>query len=430
MTGRGSKNGRAAGGPLPWFMWFLGALFFCYAFFQRVAPSVLVSDLMRDFGVGAAVLGNLSAFYFYAYAGTQLPLGVLVDTWGPRRILAGGALVCGLGTLMFATADTLGPAYLGRLLIGGGAGFAFVATMKLAGTWFPPRRFALMSGLAGMMGMAGAVAGQAPLAAVVAVFGWRDTLSASAVFGIALAVAIWLVVRDGDGPKAPPPTTGAGLLYGLRQVARNPQSWIIGTFSAALTANMSAFAVLWAVPYMMQAHELEMPVAAASVSLIMVGWAVGSPFLGWLSDHIRRRKPPMLLAAIGACASFTTLVYLPGVPLPAAQGLLFSIGFCACAMHLGFVAGSENNPPASAGVAIAFVNTVIMASGAAFQPLIGWLLDLGWDGRMEAGARIYATETFQAALLPLVVSNVVGILMVFLVRETNCRNVHRDGAVT
>jgi MFS family permease len=165
MTGRGSKSGRATVGPLPWFMWSLGALFFCYAFFQRVAPSVLVSDLMRDFGVGAAVLGNLSAFYFYAYAGMQLPLGVLVDNWGPRRILAGGALVCGLGTLMFATADTLGPAYLGRLLIGAGAGFAFVATMKLAGTWFPPRRFALMSGLTGMMGMAGAVAGQAPMAA-------------------------------------------------------------------------------------------------------------------------------------------------------------------------------------------------------------------------------------------------------------------------
>ena len=83
MTGRGSKNGRVAVGPLPWLMWSLGALFFCYAFFQRVAPSVLVGDLMRDFGVGAAVLGNLSAFYFYAYAGMQLPLGVLVDTWGP-----------------------------------------------------------------------------------------------------------------------------------------------------------------------------------------------------------------------------------------------------------------------------------------------------------------------------------------------------------
>ena len=423
MRGRDDSGRSAAVGLLPWFMWSLGALFFGYGFFQRVAPSIMVSDLMRDFAVGAAILGNLSAFYYYAYAGMQLPVGVLVDNWGPRRALAGGALVCGIGTLLFATAGTLGPAHLGRFLIGAGAGFAFVATLKLAATWFPSDRFALMSGLTSMMAMAGAIAGQAPLATMVAVFGWRDTLSTTAVFGIALAVPIWLVVRDGKGRETLPPTTTAGLLHGLRQVARTPQSWIVGTFSAALTANMSGFAVLWAVPYMMRAHMLERPLAAASVSMIMIGWAVGSPFLGWFSDHIRRRKPPMLLAAIGACAAFTTLVYLPGVPLPAAQGLLFLIGFCACAMHLGFVAGSENNPPAATGIAVAFVNTVIMVSGAAFQPLIGWLLDLNWDGRMEAGARVYTTENFQAAFLPLVVSNVVGILVVFLVRETHCRNI-------
>jgi MFS family permease len=96
-------------------------------------------------------------------------------------------------------------------------------------------------------------------------------------------------------------------------------------------------------------------------------------------------------------------------------------------MHLGFVAGSENNQPAATGVAIAFVNTVVMASGAVFQLVIGWLLDLNWDGRMEAGARVYTTAAFQVALLPLAVSNIIGILMVFLVRETHCRNIHRHG---
>ncbi|MCZ6636828.1 MAG: MFS transporter [Alphaproteobacteria bacterium] len=425
MTGGGGRDGTASAGLVPWLVWSLGALFFCYGFFQRVAPSVMVSDLMRDFEINAAVLGNLLAFYFYAYAVVQLPVGVLVDSWGSRRLLAGGALVCGLGTLLFATAGSLGPAYLGRLLIGGGAGFAFVATLKLAGTWFPPGRFALMSGLTSMLGMTGAVLGQAPVAAAVAEFGWRPTLSATALLGLVLGLAIWLMIRDGPLGRPVRPSRSSGLLHGLGQVARNPQSWIVGTFSAALTANMSGFAVLWAVPYMMRAQDLERPIAAASVSLIMVGWAVGSPIVGWVSDTMRRRKPAMALSAIGASAGFATLVYLPGLPLVAAQALLFAIGFFACAMHLGFVAGSENNSPAAAGTAMALVNTLIMASGAAFQPLIGWLLDLSWDGRMEAGARIYSLESFQFALLPLLISNLTGILVVFLVRETRCRNIHR-----
>jgi MFS family permease len=407
-------------------MWSLAALFFSYAFFHRVVPSVMVSDLMRDFGVGAAVLGNLAAFYFYAYASLQLPVGVLVDSWGPRRVLTAGALVCGAGTLLFAAAGTLGPAYMGRLLIGAGAGFAFVAALKLAGTWFPPGRFALMSGLTSTLGMAGAVAGQAPMAALVAAYGWRETLSAAGVFGLILALVIWLVVRDRNGPHAPLPVMSAGLLAGLRQVARTPQTWIVGLFSAALAANMSGFAVLWAVPYMMRAHGLERPAAAASVSLIMIGWAIGSPLLGWFSDRIRRRKPPMLLAAVAAGASFTALVYLPGLPLAAAQALLFAIGFCSCAMHLGFVAGSENSPPAYAGTAIALVNSLIMLSGALFQPLIGWILDLNWDGALAAGARVYTTDAFRMALLPLVASNLVAVLTVFFVRETHARDRRRD----
>ena len=105
---------------LPWLTWSLGALLFCYGFFQRVAPSVMIDPLMRDLAVGGAVLGNLSAFYFYAYAGLQIPVGLMVDRWGPRRLLTAGALLCGLGSLLFAQAEGLPLAYAGRLLIGAG----------------------------------------------------------------------------------------------------------------------------------------------------------------------------------------------------------------------------------------------------------------------------------------------------------------------
>ena len=180
-------------GFYPWLVWGLAASFYCYGFFQRVAPSVMVGELMSEFSVSAAVLGNLSAFYFYAYASLQLPIGIRIDHWGAKRMLVGAALLCGAGSLLFAKADSLTMAYAGRLLIGAGAGFTWVGTLKLTAQWLPPKRFAMVSGMTLMLGMIGAVAGQAPLAAAVAVFGWRDTLSVAAFVAIALAALIWLI---------------------------------------------------------------------------------------------------------------------------------------------------------------------------------------------------------------------------------------------
>ncbi|MFQ5972681.1 MAG: MFS transporter [Alphaproteobacteria bacterium] len=427
-TRRASDTEALPSGSLPWVVWSLGGLFFCYGFFQRVAPSVMVEDLMRDFAVSAAVLGNLAAFYFYAYAGMQLPLGIMVDRWGARRILAAGSLLCGLGSLLFATADSLAPAYLGRLLIGGGAGFAFVGTLKLAAGWFPPKRFALVSGLTSLLAMVGAVGGQAPLALVVAATGWRETLLGAAIFALVLSVSIWFIVRDPPAAKAAlPQVEPAGLLDGLRRVTTIRQSWICALYCAAMTATMSSFAVLWGVPYMMQAYGLPRAAAAASISLFMIGWAIGAPLVGWLSDHIGRRRLPMVLAAWLALGSFALLVYLPGLPLRGGQTLLLINGMASSTMHLAFVTAREHNPSRAAGTAVSFVNTIVMGSGALFQPFLGLLLDINWDGRMEAGARVYSLDAFQVALLPLLACGVLAVSAAFLVRETHCRMVWERG---
>lgn len=144
---------RKVAGYIPWLFWGLAALFYCYGFFQRVAPSVMVGDLMRDFSVSAAVLGNLSAFYFYAYASVQLPVGVLVDRFGARRVLALAALACGAGSALFGMAANIEIAYLGRLLVGLGAAFTWVGALKLVSVWFPANRFAMVSGMTLMLGM-------------------------------------------------------------------------------------------------------------------------------------------------------------------------------------------------------------------------------------------------------------------------------------
>ena len=108
----------------------------------------MTNELIHDFGIGAAALGHLSAFYFYSYVAMQIPTGILVDTWGPHRLLTTGACVAGIGSLIFATASSAFGAGIGRLLIGGSVSVAWVGMLKLANQWFAPRRFAFVSGVA------------------------------------------------------------------------------------------------------------------------------------------------------------------------------------------------------------------------------------------------------------------------------------------
>ena len=427
MTTRSDDHGRAPpSAKVVWFGWLLGALLFSYGFFLRVAPSVMIDDLMRDLGVSATIVGNLSALYFYAYVAVQLPVGVLVDRWGPRRILAGGAVLCGLGGISFATAESLLPAYLGRLLIGAGSGVAIIGTLRLVSLRFSPARFALLTGLTAALGMAGAVAGQAPLAVAVALVGWRAALVGAAIFSAVLAAMIWWVIDDScPADEDAPPTRTRSPLFGLRHALATPQILLLSIFGTLLSAPQTAFVALWGVPYMMETYGLCRTTAAASVSLQPVGWAIGAPLAGWLSDHVRRRKAPMLLGAVGALCCFTALVYLPGLPLGGAQALLLAHGTFSGAGVIFFATAREHALPKTVGATMGFVNMMAVASGMFIPPLVGWLLDLNWDGRTEAGARLYSQGAFQVAFMTLVACGVVAVALACAVRETHCRLVRQ-----
>ena len=315
-AGRAVPAGEARVAPwMPWAVWALAASLYCYGFFQRVAPSVMVDELMRDFAVGAAITGTLSSLYFYAYASLQIPVGLMVDAFGPRRVLAVSAAIAAVGSALFAAADSLALAYVGRALIGAGAGFAWVATLTVAAAWFPPNRFAMISGLTLAMGMGGAIFGQAPLALVIDAAGWRWTLAGAAVLAAMLGVLVWLVVRDRPVAARAERASDAdgavrrGLLSGLRHALANRQTYVVSLFGAAMSAPMLAFGALWGVPYLIQRFDIDRPEAALVASAMMIGWAVGAPLGGWLSDRLGRRRLPSIAAAAVA-------PLLPCLPAP------------------------------------------------------------------------------------------------------------------
>ena len=374
--------------------WVLAASTFLYAFLQRVSPSVMVEDLMAGFGVGGTVLGNLSAFYLYAYAALQVPLGMLFDRFGVRRLMAGSMLAAAAGSAIFAAAQAIEMAYLGRMLIGAGVACTFVGALTVTAQTMPPARFAMLAGVVQMLGMVGAIFGQAPLAALVAALGWRGALVAMGVLAAAIGLALHLVLRDQPGTAAPQ----ARLSDGLRAVARVRETWACAIFGFAMTGPMLAFGGLWAVPYFATVYELPRTTAAAITSLIFAGWGVGAPLVGWISDRLGRRREPMLACAAIAGLALAAVVFGPRWPLWALVPILMVHGACASAMVLAFAMVREQNDPAANSVAMAVVNTFVVGSGALLQPLIGWLLDLGWTGQVVGGARVYPREAFVGAL--------------------------------
>ncbi len=403
--------------PLParwraWLAWTAAAVFFFYAFVLRVSPSVMVGELMSEFQVGGAVFGTLSSLYFYTYAPLQLPVGIMMDRYGPRFMISVAIALAALGSLLFAMAPSLELAYLARLLIGFGSGFSFVGALTVSTQLFPPAHFAMLTGLVQGFGILGGIVGQAPLGIAVEHLSWRGAMGAVAAAGLLLAIAAWLSIRDRVGEaRAASPTAG------LKLVAANRETWLCATFGLAKTAPMLTFGGLWAVPFVMAAHEVERATAASLTSLLFLGWGLGAPFNGWISDRLGRRKAPMLASSLIATAAMSAIVGLHGLSLTTTGVLFFLNGFTSCSMILAFAAVREHNPPGTTGAAYGLVNTFVVGSGAIFQPLVGWLLDLGWDGTLVAGARVYAEDTYRAALWTLPAISAVGTIAALLMRE-------------
>jgi len=401
-------------GPRAVLAFVLAASFFTYAFVQRVAPSVIVGELMAEFAVGAAVLGNLAAFYFYGYAPLQIPVGMLMDRFGPRRLMSFAVGVSSIGAVIFAVAPTIEIAYLGRLLVGIGAAFGWVGVLTVATLWFPPTRFAMLTGFAQLFGMIGAIFGQAPLGLAVDAWGWRGTLGALAVFGALLAVAIFVVIAD----KRAVPAQGPGNFgAGLRGVIRARDAWLATGYGFAMTGTMLAFAGLWAVPWLMQTHGLERGAAALLTSVMFAGWGIGSPVIGYTVDRLGHRVRAARLLSAAMALSLAAILYLP-LGLPALTLLMFVNGVCASSMVIAYAHARDHSPANASGAAYGLVNTAVVGSGAVLQPAIGALLDRAWDGGLAAGgARLYSASAYAQGFSILLAVAVLGALSAWLMRE-------------
>lgn len=407
------------------FICILATSFLLYEFILQVSPSVMTEALMYDLGLSAAGLGTTMAFYYYAKTAMQLPAGILFDRFGPRILLTIATLTCAVGALTFGIATEPSAAAIGRFLMGAGSAFAFTGGLVLIANWFPPHYFAVLTGIVQLSSCIGATAGQVPLVPILNQWGWRNTSNGLGIIGIILAVLIWLIVRDAPQQKPRQSNSKTSLKQEykkLMQVLNNRQTWWIALYSFMVWAPMTAFVGLWAIPFLTKAYSLTEQQATIACSIIWLTNGVGSILLGWWSDNIKQRRLPLTASASLGIISLSLLIYYPLSPIIFYISL-FMIGLASTGQALAFGVVKDNNRAEVTGTAIGFNNMAVVASGAAFQPLLGFLLGWSWDGQLDyLNNAIYSVNTYQKAfiLLPLCYLGAV-LISHFLLRETHCR---------
>ncbi len=374
------------GSARAWFIWFFAAMSFGYAFFHRVAPSVMVSDLMAEFAISGAVLGTLSALYFYPYVLMQVPLGALIDRLGVRTLLSTALLIGGIGSVLFAVAQSIEMAYLGRILIGIGSAVGFLSSLALAGKWFPPHRFAFLAGLVMFFGMISGIAASGPLAIFVENYGWRTAMWSLGGFSILLALLVFIFVRNAPEEtkkEEKPKETWSAMWKGLKQATSTVEVWKIAIVASTMSGPMLTLGGLWGTPYLISAYGLDKTDAAFLVSFLLLGWAIGAPFAGWLSDRIKQRKNIILAGSFLVTCSVGAIAFLPLPPLWITICLMVLVGMCGAAMTVTFALVREVTPSNISSSVTGIVNSLTVASGAILQPAVGYALDQLWMAKLS-----------------------------------------------
>src|SRR5688500_3837042 len=371
----------------------------------------MMPQLADAFGLTAMGVASLAGLFYYGYSPFSLVAGVALDRLGARKVVPLGAAAVGIGALLFATGNNQ-VASIGRLLQGAGGVFALVGAVDIASTSFPASRAATLIGATQMFGMAGGSAGQFVVGPVIGSgVPWQQFWIAMGVGGLAISALLFFLL--------PSQTVAAGkqdwlrtALRSMGRVFRNPQSILCGIIAGLIFIPTTIFDMVWGVRFLQDARGFDYGTAVLRSALVPVGWMLGCPLLGWLSDRIGRRKPVIIGGASVLLACLAMILFGPASLLPPyVLGLTAGIG--SGAAMLPYTVIKEANPPEISGTATGVVNFLNFTFSALLGPVFGWIL-----AAVSGGAASMTLAHYQTAFEPLLYGVALAIVLTLLLKET------------
>jgi MFS family permease len=390
--------------------WLLVAVYYFYQYALRSAPSVMMPELTGAFGVNALGVSAIVGMFYYGYSPFSLVAGAALDRYGAKRIVPIGAALVGIGALLFGTGDVLA-ANVGRFLQGAGGVFALVGAVYLITKNFPVALAASFIGATQMFGMAGGSAGQFLVGPIIkGGLPWSQFWIYAGVVGLVLSACL-LVLLPKD---APAPSAGglAGVLRSLKTVFVNPQSILCGLIAGLLFIPTTIFGMTWGVRFVQEARGREYEAAVTLAATVPLGWMVGCPLLGFVSDKLGRRKPVILG---GAAVMLGVLAWVlfgdPAILRGHVVGIL--LGIASGAAMLPYSVIKEANPPELGGSATGVINFINFTFSALLGPVFGARLV-----EVSGGDDTMTLEHYQAGFAPLLYGIALALVLTCFLKET------------
>jgi sugar phosphate permease len=408
-----------------WTLFIILSAQYLVVYFHRVSPAVIAQDLMSSFHISATVLGVLASAYFYPYAAMQVPVGILSDSWGPKKTIVLFSLIAALGAIAFGLAPNFGCAVAARALIGLGLGAVFVSSMRIFSLWFHDAQLARVAGALMAVGGIGWFSATTPLAMLSGVVGWRMAIVLVGCASIVIIFLIAIFVEDSPEQKGLPPVVEDGeavfsgkrnILGDMKIILKDKSFWSIAVWFIMRGGALFGFFGLWAGPFLKDVYGLNKSTAGGILSMIAVAMIFVSPVIGHLSDKtLKSRKKILVWSSLLNVLCFAcVLFFFDRLGVVSLYILFFLMGVTISSVGIvAIVTAKELFPDEIAGTSMGMINLFPFIGAIIFQPLVGFILD-----RASATGGTYPQYAYREMLWAYFITSVFAFLSILKCRET------------
>jgi len=363
---------------IAWMVWVLASVFYAYQYILRVMPNIMLSDIMQQFHINAAAFGQFSGFYYIGYSLMHLPIGLMLDRFGPRKIMTGCILLTVVGLMPLLFAEHWAYPIIGRCLIGMGSSAAILGVFKIIRMTFTEQRFPRMLSISVTIGLIGAIYGGAPVSYMCQLLGYQSVVKIFALAGVALAaITYWMV------PTITATAQGS-VISDIKEVLSNRRV-IASCLSAGLMVGpLEGFADVWGSAFLRQVYGFDGTLSASIPSMIFIGMCFGAPVLSMIADRVKSYLVTIIGSGIIMAASFALLLMWHMTSTVMSLSFVL-VGVCCAYQILAIYKASTYVRPQVVGLTTAVANMIIMIFGYAFHAIMGSIINaMGGPGVSQA----------------------------------------------